>query len=60
MRASGLAAEVYADDVPLLPDVVELTAAGYVSGGTQANISYLTDAVEVADDVPTEIATLAP
>jgi selenide, water dikinase len=58
LRASGLAADVYADRVPLLPGAVELTAAGAVSGGTRANIAHLTDAVDIDPGVPADIVTL--
>ncbi len=41
LRASGAAAVVSAGSVPLLPGAAELTAAGYVSGGTRNNMAYL-------------------
>ncbi len=47
LRASGAAAEVWADQVPLLPGAAALAAAGFISGGTRANTSYLADAVDI-------------
>ncbi|HEX8005082.1 MAG TPA: selenide, water dikinase SelD, partial [Trebonia sp.] len=41
LRASGASAEIYAEAVPLLPGAAELTAEGYVSGGTRNNMAYL-------------------
>ncbi|MGH3750985.1 MAG: selenide, water dikinase SelD, partial [Micromonosporaceae bacterium] len=57
-RASGVAAEIYADQVPLLPQAEELVAAGFVSGGTRANMEYLKDAVEVDAGVPEDVNVL--
>lgn len=50
LRASGAAAEVWADQVPLLPGAAGLAAAGFISGGTRANTSYLADAVNIEPD----------
>lgn len=58
LRASGVSATVYADRVPLLPGAAELVAAGFVPGGTRANTAYLRDAVDIAEDVPADVATL--
>ncbi|MEV4258347.1 AIR synthase-related protein, partial [Spirillospora sp. NPDC049652] len=58
LRASGLAAEVRADAVPLLPGALALAAAGLVPGGTNANMSHLADFVTVAAGVPREVAVL--
>ncbi|HEU5157725.1 MAG TPA: selenide, water dikinase SelD [Streptosporangiaceae bacterium] len=57
-RASGVAAEVFADRVPLLPDARELVAEGYVSGGTRANITHLRDMVLVEPGVDEELSVL--
>ncbi len=38
LTASGCAAEVHAGAVPLLPDVRELGAAGFIPGGTTRNL----------------------
>jgi selenide,water dikinase len=58
LRASGCAAVVRAGAVPLLPGALELTGAGYVSGGTRNNMSYLEPWVSVPDEVPPEVAIL--
>ena len=52
LRASGVSAVVGADAVPLLPGAAELAEAGFVSGGTRANMSYLASVVDVDPDVP--------
>lgn len=58
MRASGLAAEIHAASVPLLPGAVELVAAGFVPGGTNANISHLADFVTIGSGVSDELGVL--
>ncbi|MEU8206445.1 selenide, water dikinase SelD [Streptosporangium sp. NPDC049046] len=58
LSASGLAARIDADRVPLLPDARELAAKGFVSGGTKANMSFLTDWVDIAVSVDEEVAVL--
>ncbi|MBO0805544.1 MAG: selenide, water dikinase SelD [Nocardiopsaceae bacterium] len=58
LRASGAAAVVRADAVPLLPGALELTAAGYVSGGTRGNMSYLEPWVTMSAGVPADVAVL--
>jgi selenide,water dikinase len=58
LRASGVSAVVSASDVPLLPGALELTAAGYVSGGTRNNMAYLEPWVSVSADVPPDVAVL--
>jgi len=58
LRASGVSAVVRAPAVPLLPGALELTAAGYVSGGTRNNMSYLTPWVSVSAEVPPDVAVL--
>ncbi len=47
LRASGTGAEIWADQVPLLPGAAGLAAAGFISGGTRANVSYLEGAVDI-------------
>jgi selenide, water dikinase len=49
LRASGAAADVSAGAVPLLPGAVELTEAGFVSGGTRNNMAYLDSRVEAVE-----------
>lgn len=58
LRASGVSAVVSAAGVPLLPGARELTAAGYVSGGTRNNMAYLEPWVSIADGVPEDVAVL--
>ena len=58
LRASGVAAVVSAGAVPLLPGALELTAAGYVSGGTRNNMAYLEPWASIAGDVPADVAVL--
>jgi selenide,water dikinase len=58
LRASGAAAVVSAAEVPLLPGALELTAAGYVSGGTRNNMSYLEAWASISPDVPADVAVL--
>ncbi|MBO0806729.1 MAG: selenide, water dikinase SelD [Actinobacteria bacterium] len=58
LRASGLSAEVYADQVPLLPGAAELCQSGFVPGGTRANMAHLADAVAIADGVPGHVSVL--
>ena len=48
LRASGARAVVSASAVPLLPGALSLTEAGYVSGGTRNNMSYLEPCVSIA------------
>jgi selenide, water dikinase len=58
LRASGCAAVVDAGAVPLLPGALELTEAGYVSGGTRNNMAYLEPWVSIAAEVPEAVAVL--
>jgi selenide, water dikinase len=45
-RASGCAATVWLDDVPVLPAAWQYVRAGIAPGGTHANRSFLTESVE--------------
>ncbi|MEV4060357.1 selenide, water dikinase SelD [Nonomuraea dietziae] len=58
LKASGVAADVDADRVPLLPDARELAAKGYVPGGTRANMDFLRDWVQISVAVDEEVAIL--
>ena len=58
LSASGVAAEVSALRVPMLPGAGELARQGFVSGGTRANIDRLRPVVSVGDRVPEEVAVL--
>jgi selenide,water dikinase len=58
LKASGVAADLDADRVPLLPDARELAAKGYVPGGTRANVDFLQDWVQISVAVDEEVAIL--
>lgn len=58
LRASGLAATINAQAVPLLPQASELVDAGFVSGGTRSNMSRLKDAIDIEGSVPEALSTL--
>jgi selenide,water dikinase len=58
LRASGASAVVSAADVPLLPGARELTASGFVSGGTRKNMAYLEPWVSISAEVPDDVAVL--
>jgi selenide, water dikinase len=58
LRASEVSAVVSADAVPLLPGALELTRAGYVSGGTRNNMAYLVPWASFAPAVPDDMAVL--
>jgi selenide,water dikinase len=55
---AAMAAEVWADQVPLLPGAAGLAAAGFISGGTNANVSYLSDVVDIEPDTDPVTAVL--
>jgi selenide, water dikinase len=50
LAASGVAAEVAFDALPLLPQALSLAARGVVSGGTQRNLEAAKD-LDWADDL---------
>jgi selenide, water dikinase len=54
LRASGVAAELHAGSVPLLPGAAELAAAGCIAGGTRRNLDDLAADV-VWDDALSEL-----
>jgi len=58
LRASGCGAVVEAGAVPLLPGALELTSAGYVSGGTRNNMAYLEPWTAFSPEVPESVAVL--
>jgi selenide, water dikinase len=58
LRASGTRAVISASAVPLLPGALSLTVAGYVSGGTRNNMSYLEPFVSIDPAVPEPVAVL--
>jgi selenide,water dikinase len=57
-RASGVAAEIDALAVPVLPGAREVVTAGFVPGGTRANTDHLSDVVRLDEDVPADLAVL--
>jgi len=58
LRASGVAAVVHADDVPLLPGVMPLIEAGHIPAGSARNLMDLAEDVAWNADVPTHIRTV--
>jgi selenide, water dikinase len=58
LQVSGAAAEVYADQVPMLPGAVGLVGGGFVSGGTRANMARLSEVTAFDPAVPADIAVL--
>ena len=58
LAASGVAAEVVADQVPMLPGAEELARQGFVSGGTRANLERLRSAVSADDSLSEELIVL--
>ncbi|GGL40671.1 selenide, water dikinase SelD [Planomonospora parontospora] len=58
LTASGVAAEVDADRVPFLPDARELAGKGFVSGGTRANMDFLTRWVRIDPSLDDEVSVL--
>lgn len=58
LRASGLAATVDAQAVPLLPQAADLVDQGFVSGGTRANMARLENVTDIDASVPAALSTL--
>ena len=58
LAASGMAAEIDAAAVPLLPKAVELVERGAIPGGTKRNREALGPHVKIADGVPEPVRTL--
>jgi selenide, water dikinase len=59
LEASGCAAVVRADAVPLLPDVLSLAQRDVVAGGTKRNHAWLQEAVDWGELTPPEQIVLA-
>jgi selenide, water dikinase len=59
LEASGSAAVVRADDVPLLPDVLSLAQGDVVAGGTKRNHAWLNEVVDWGDLTTPEQVVLA-
>jgi selenide,water dikinase len=58
LAASGAAARIDADAVPLLPEARELAAAGFVSGGTRANTERMRTVTDIDPDVPADLTII--
>jgi selenide,water dikinase len=58
LTASGVAARIDATAVPLLPDAAVLAAAGFVSGGTRANMARITPHTTLDPAIGEALATL--
>ena len=56
---SGVAAEIVAENVPVLPEVSELITAGHIPGGTRRNLEDLEDRVDFGDKDETTRLILA-
>jgi selenide,water dikinase len=52
--ASGVTAEIWAGEVPVLPAAREYVHAGIAPGGTRANLKFLADWVEFSPEVSQE------
>jgi selenide,water dikinase len=58
-EGSGVTFVFEESDLPLLPDVLELCAAGMIPGGGQRNREYYAPSVRISDEVSEQIAELA-
>jgi selenide,water dikinase len=58
LRASGMTAEVYAAQVPLLTGALELARQGIGPGGTERNKNYFGGFVSVASDIEEAVREL--
>ncbi len=58
LNASGVSAEVYVDEIPVLPEVWSLIAADEVPGGTERNLASLEGDVSWHPDVASPERTL--
>ncbi|MGL5318384.1 MAG: selenide, water dikinase SelD [Bacteroidales bacterium] len=57
--ASGVTAQVYAEQLPLLPEVRELLEEGCIPGGAFRNLDYAQEYVHFAAGVPMELKMAA-
>jgi len=55
---SGVGAEIYADRLPVLPEVLEYLRAGLIGGGVERNRESSASQIEVGTGVPEELETL--
>ena len=46
---SGVAAEIEAENIPVLPEVWDLITAGHIPGGTRRNLADLEDRLDFGD-----------
>ncbi len=51
VEASGLGAEIYSNQVPLIENVYELALAGAIPGGTKNNLDFVSKITTWSDDV---------
>ncbi|HOW96587.1 MAG TPA: selenide, water dikinase SelD [Kiritimatiellia bacterium] len=58
VRESGVTAEIRADALPLLPDVLGLAAAGVFSGANERNAEYSADITDIESGVPAPLRAL--
>ena len=58
VQASGLSAEVTANEVPLLPGAVALAQAGHVPGGTARNLADLTEDIAWGAEITEAVRSL--
>lgn len=58
LRASGMAATVRADSVPIMTGAAELAQEGHVPGGTKRNLEDLAESVSFAESVDQVTRTL--
>ena len=59
LQQSGVAAEITADALPVLPGVPELIRTGHISGGTKRNLKDLATQVDFGETVETSRLILA-
>ena len=52
VEASGVKAEIFADQVPLIEGVRELAIAGAIPGGTKNNLDFVKDIVRWGNGIP--------
>ncbi len=57
-QASGVALEIAAEAVPLLPGALRLAAKDCVPGGSRSNVGFYGTHVTFADELPEELAIL--
>ncbi len=58
VAASGVDAEIVADDVPVLPRARDFVTAGVVPGGTVNNMQFVSEVVDWQPDIPKTLRTI--